>query len=101
MRLVQTIKLVRVLKMRVIIVMTLNTLFKYFTETFTETKRMSLGSKYNEMNGFHALLDSFINTHEAIAIETKDHKDGIIMNYVKLLSINTLMLTKKITILKR
>ena len=34
------------------------------------------------MNNFHSLLDSFINTHEAITNETKDRKDRI-MKHVK------------------
>ena len=43
---------------------------------------MSLGSKYDEMNGFYALLNAFINTHEATTTETKDCKNRI-MNNVK------------------
>ena len=35
------------------------------------------------MNDLYALLDSFINTHEATITETKDRKDRTIMNYVK------------------
>ena len=37
------------------------------------------------MNEFYVFLDSFINTHEATTSETKDRKDGIIMNFVKLI----------------
>ena len=40
---------------------------------------------YDEMNDFYALLNAFINTRETSTTETKDHKDGIIMNYVKAL----------------
>ena len=36
------------------------------------------------MNDFYELLNSFINSHVAITVETKDRKDGI-MNNVKLL----------------
>ena len=45
---------------------------------------MSLGSKYDEINDFYTLLNTFINTHEAITTETKDRKNRI-MNNVKLL----------------
>ena len=64
--------------------------FKYafykFCRDFTERKfnRISLNSKSNEMNNFYELLNSFINAHVAITVETKDRKDGI-MNNVKLL----------------
>ena len=40
---------------------------------------MSLDSKYDD---FHALLNAFINTHEATTTETKDHKNRI-LSYVK------------------
>ena len=43
---------------------------------------MLLGSKYDEMNDFYALLNAFINTHEATTTETKDRKNRI-MNNVK------------------
>ena len=42
---------------------------------------MSLGSKYDEMNDFYALLNAFINTHKATTTETKNHKNRI-MNHV-------------------
>ena len=45
---------------------------------------MSFGSKYDEIKGFYTLLNTFINTHEAITTETKDRKNRI-MNNVKLL----------------
>ena len=57
--------------------------FYKFYRGFEKFKRMSLGSKYDEMNDFYALLNSFINRHEATTTETKDRKDGIVMNYVK------------------
>ena len=41
---------------------------------------MSLGSKYDEVNEFYALLNAFINTHEAITTETKDRKNRILNN---------------------
>ena len=40
---------------------------------------MSLDCKYDD---FHALLNAFINTHEATTTETKDRKNRI-MNNVK------------------
>ena len=61
---------------------------------------MSLGSKYDEMNDFHTLLNAFINTHEATTTETKDRKDRI-RNNVKRLYDKYFVLTKKITIVKR
>ena len=43
--------------------------FKYafykFWRDFKKFKIMSLGSKYDEINDFYALLNTFINTHEA------------------------------------
>ena len=60
--------------------------FKYafykFHRDFKKFKRMSLGSKYNEMNDFYTLLNAFINTHKATNTETKDRKDRI-MNNIK------------------
>ena len=56
------------LKMKVILIMTISLLYTGFTETF---KRMSQGSKYDEINEFYTLLNEFIETHEASAIETK------------------------------
>ena len=35
---------------------------------------MSLGSKYDQINEFYALLNAFIKTREAITTETKDCK---------------------------
>ena len=43
---------------------------------------MSLLSEYDEMNDFYALLNAFIDTHEATTTETKDRKDRN-MNNVK------------------
>ena len=58
--------------------------FKYsfykFHRDFKKFKRMSLGSKYDEMNDFYTLLNAFINTHKATTTETKDLKDGIRYN---------------------
>ena len=49
--------------------------FKYafynFYRDFKKFKRMSLGSKYNKMNDFYMLLNTFVNTHEATTTETK------------------------------
>ena len=55
---------------------------------------MSLGSRYDEMNDFYALLNSFINTNEAPTIETKIRKDRI-MNNVKQLYNKYLDIYKK------
>ena len=50
--------------------------FKYsfykFHRDFKKFKRLSLGSKYDEMNEFYALLNAFINTHETTTTETKN-----------------------------
>ena len=45
---------------------------------------MSLGSKYDEINDFYALLNAFINAHEATTTETKDRKDRILNNVKQL-----------------
>ena len=60
--------------------------FKYF-------KRMSLGSKYDEINEFYALLNPFINTYDT----TKKELWKISNNF----TINALILTKIFTIVKR
>ena len=57
------------------------TFYKFYTD-FNKFKRMSLGSKYDEMIDFYTLLNAFINTHEVITTKTKDRKDRI-MNNVK------------------
>ena len=51
------------------------------------------------MIDFHALLNAFINTHEASTTETKDRKNRI-LSYVKLLYNKYLDTYKKITIAK-
>ena len=61
--------------------MGLNTLFTNFTKTLNQYRRMSVGSKYDEMIDFHILLNAFI-THEATTDKTKDHKNRTI-KYVK------------------
>ena len=61
--------------MRVIIIMTLSTLFANFTETLKKFKRMSLGSKYDEMIYFHTLLNAFINTNKATTNKINDFKN--------------------------
>ena len=45
---------------------------------------MSLGSKYDEINDFYALLNAFINTHEATTTERKHGKDRIMENVKQL-----------------
>ena len=71
-----------------------------FYKDFKKFKRMSLGSKYDEMNDFYTLLNAFINTHEATTTETKDRKDRI-MNNVKPLYNKYLDAYRKIMIVKR
>ena len=56
--------------------------FYEFYKDFNEFKRMTLGSKYDEIIDFYTLLNVFINTHEATTNKTKDRKDRI-MNNVK------------------
>ena len=41
---------------------------------------MPLGSKYDEMNNFYTLLNTFINTHEATTTEIKIRKNRIMNN---------------------
>ena len=38
---------------------------------FLKKRRISLGFKYNEMNDFYALLNTFIDTHEAPLLKQK------------------------------
>ena len=57
------------------------TFYKFYRD-FKIFLKMSLGSKYDEMNNFYTLLNAFINTHKALTTETKDRKDRI-MNNVK------------------
>ena len=54
-------------------------LFTNFTETL-KFKRMSIGSKYVEMNDFYMLLNAFINTHKVTITETKNRKNNIMNN---------------------
>ena len=58
--------------------------FKYafykFYRDFKKFKRMSLGSKYDEINCFYTLLNAFIKTHEWSTTETKNHKKRILNN---------------------
>ena len=61
---------------------------------------MSLGSKYDEMNDFHALLNAFTNAHEATTTETKNRKDRS-MNNIKQLYNKYFDTYKKITMVKR
>ena len=58
--------------------------FNKFYRDFKKFKRMSLSSKYNEMNDFYTLLNAFINTHEATTTETKDCNDRIVNNVKQL-----------------
>ena len=79
--------------------------FKYyafykFYRDFKKFNRMSLGSKYGDINDFYTLLNAFINTHEATNTETKSRKNRILNNVNQLYHqhFNTY---KKITIAKR
>ena len=63
----QPIKLVRLLKIRVILIMT----FYKFYRDLKKFKRMSLGSKYDDMNDFYTLLNE---------TETKNSKNRIMNN---------------------
>ena len=60
---------------------------------------MSLKSKYDEMNEFYQLLDTFINKYKTITDETRDQKNTV-LNEVKQLYNNYFNAYKKITILK-
>ena len=51
-----------------------NYAFYDFYRGFKKFSRMSLGSKYDEINGFYTLLNAFIYTHEATTTETKNRK---------------------------
>ena len=73
--------------------------FYKFHRDFRKFKRMSLCSKYDEINDFYVLLNLFINTHEATTTETKICKDRI-MNNVKQLYNKYLDIYKKIAILQ-
>ena len=65
-----------------------------FDRGFKKFKRLSLGSKYGEMNDFYTFLNAFINTHEAITADTKDRKVRT-MNNVKRLYDKSLYTYKK------
>ena len=45
--------------------------FYDFYRGFKKFKRMSIGSKYDEINDFYTLLNAFVNTHETTTTETK------------------------------
>ena len=77
-----------------------NYAFYDFYRGFKKFKRMSLGSKYNEINGFYTLLNAFINTPEATTTETKNRKNRI-LNNVNQLYYKYFDTYKKITIVKR
>ena len=47
---------------------------------------MSLGSNYDQMNDFYALLNAFINAHEATSPETKNCQNRIMNNVNQLYS---------------
>ena len=82
MHLVQPIMLVKLLKMKVILIITLCMLFTGFTETFERFKRMlSIDSKHTELKEFYKLLSK---NHKPATIETKNHKNRIINNVYQL-----------------
>ena len=74
--------------------------FYKFCRDFNKIKIMSLGSTYNMMNDFCALLNAFINTNEATTTETKNRTNRI-MNNVNQLYKKCFNTYKKITIVKR
>ena len=55
---------------------------------------MLLKSKYEEMDEFYQLLDTFINTHKTITDETRDRKNRV-LNRVKQLYNNYFNAYKK------
>ena len=57
-----------------------NCAFYDFYRGFKKFKRMSLSSKYNEINDFYTLLNAFINKPEATTTETKNRKNRILNN---------------------
>ena len=65
-------------------------------EFFKIFKRISPGSKYNEINHFYTFVNAFINTHEATISKTKNCKNRI-MNNVNQLYNDYFDLYKKIT----
>ena len=74
--------------------------FYKFCRNFKKFKRMSLGSKYDEVIDFHTLLNAFINTHETTTNETKDRKNKI-LSHVKPLYNEYFNAYKKTAIVKR
>ena len=54
--------------------------FYRFYRDFRKIKIMSLGSKYDETNGFYTVLNELINTYEATTTETKNCKNRILNN---------------------
>ena len=52
--------------------------FNIFYRDLKKFKRISLGSKHDEINDFYKLFNSFINMHKATTNETKDRKDKTI-----------------------
>ena len=54
--------------------------FYNFYRVFERFKRMSLGSKYDEINNFYMILNAFINTHKATTTKTKNRKNKILNN---------------------
>ena len=79
-KIAQPIKLIRLLKMIVILIMIVNLPVTAFTEAL---QRMSLGSKYDEINEFYTLLSDFKN-HKPITAETKNSKNRILNNIKQL-----------------
>ena len=60
---------------------------------------MSLKSKYDDMNEFYQLLDTFINKQKTTTDETRDQKNTV-LNSVKQLYNNCFNAYKKITTVK-
>ena len=74
-------------------------LYKFYGD-LKKYKRMTLGSKYGEMNDFYMLLNVFITTHEATTSKTKICKDRIMKNVNQLYN-KYFDTYNKITIVKR
>ena len=70
--------------------------FYRFYRGFEKCKRMSLGSKWDEINDFYIFLNVFISTHEATPSETKNRINRILNNVNQLYN-DYFNLSKKIT----
>ena len=70
--------------MRVILIITLGTLFTGFTETLKNLRQSaSIDSKHSELREFYKLLSDLKN-HKPITAETKNCKNRILNNFNQL-----------------